>query len=134
MPHLILEYTANAPDRPELDRVLERLHAAITTAGPFDPANVKSRVVRLEQFRVADGAPEQGFVHLSVAVLAGREAETLRATGNALLAVLQDSFPRAHAGQRCQITVEIREMRRELYFKAVPPSAGGAEQGRPPSV
>jgi len=123
MPHLVLEYSANLPDPPDFDRVLEGLHRAITTAGPFDLANVKSRVVRRERFRVADGAPERAFVHLSVAVLAGREAETLRATGHALLAVLQEAFPRAHAGRHCDITVEIREMRRDLYLKAVPPPA-----------
>ena len=29
----------------------------------------------------------------------------------------------AHAGRHCDITVEIREMRRDLYLKAVPPPA-----------
>ncbi len=124
MPHLVLEYSANVADPPDFDRVLERLHRAMTTAGPFDLANVRSRAVRRERFRVADGAPERAFVHLSVAVLAGREAETLRATANALLAVLQESFSRAHA-QGCDITVEIREVRRDLYLKAVPPAARG---------
>jgi len=123
MPHLVLECSANVPGEPDFDRVLKRLHEAMTTAGPFDLANVKSRVVRHERFRIADGAPDRAFVHLSVAVLAGREAETLRVTANALLAVLQDSFSSAHADGRCDITVEIREMRRDLYVKAVPPLA-----------
>jgi 5-carboxymethyl-2-hydroxymuconate isomerase len=126
MPHLVLEYSANVPDPPDLERVLERLHRAMTTAGPFDPANVKSRAVRRDCFRVAEGAPERSFVHLSAAVLAGREAETLRATASALLAVLQESFSRAHAEGRCDITVEIREMRRDLYLKAVPPGPARA--------
>lgn len=123
MPHLVLEYSSNVPDQPDLDLVLERLHRAITTSGPFDPANVRSRVVRRETFRVADGSPGRAFVHLDVAVLAGREPDTLRATAHALLAVLQESFPRAHEGRRCDITVEVREMRRDLYMKAVPPAA-----------
>jgi len=123
MPHLVLEYSANVPDEPDLELVLKRLHEAMTTAGPFDLANVKSRVVRHDRFRVADGAPERAFVHLGVAVLAGRETETLRVTANALLAVLQESFPRARADGRCDITVEVREMRRDLYVKAVPPPA-----------
>src|SRR5512143_1504089 len=124
MPHLVLEYSANVPDPPDFDRVLERLHRAMTTAGPFDLANVKSRVARRDGFRVADGAPGRAFVHLSVAVLAGREGETLRATANALLAVLQESFSRAHADGRCDITVEVREMQRDLYLKAVSPGPG----------
>ena len=65
----------------------------MTAAGPFDPANVKSRAVRHETFRLADGAPDRAFVHLTASVLAGREAGVLRETAGALLAVLRESFP-----------------------------------------
>ncbi len=75
-------------------------------------------MLRHAEFRVADGAADRAFVHLGVAVLAGRDAERLRATAEALLAVLLESFPRARAERRCEITLEIREMRRELYWKA----------------
>jgi 5-carboxymethyl-2-hydroxymuconate isomerase len=117
MPHLVLEYTSNVPDEPDLDLVLRNLHEAMTTVGPFDLSNVKSRAVRRERFRVADGAPDRAFVHLTVAVLAGREARVLRETGDALLAILRASFPRARAERRCDVTVELREMQPGLYFK-----------------
>jgi len=123
VPHLVLEYSANVPDQPDFASVLRRLHEVIAATGPFDPAKVKSRLLRHTDFRVADGAADRAFVHLGVAVLAGRDAELLRATGAALLAVLIESFPRARAERRCDITLEIREMRRELYFKAA--AAGG---------
>ena len=118
MPHLVLEYSANVPDEPDFDLVLRRLHEAMTTAGPFDLANVKSRAVRHERFRVADGAPDRAFVHLTVSVLAGRDGAALRSTAEALLAVLRESFPRARAERRCDLTLEIREMRRDLYSKS----------------
>jgi len=118
MPHLVLECSANVPDEPDADRVLRRLHEVLTTAGPFDLANVKSRFVRHERYRVADGAPGRAFVHLTVSVLAGREAETLRGTGDALVAALRDGFPRAAAQRTCDFTVELREMRKDHYFKS----------------
>ena len=118
MPHLVLEWSANVPDEPDFDLVLRRLHEAMTTAGPFDLANVKSRAVRHERFRVADGAPDRAFVHLTASVLAGREARVLRETGDALLAVLRECFPRARTERRCDFTVELREMRPGLYFKS----------------
>jgi 5-carboxymethyl-2-hydroxymuconate isomerase len=117
MPHLVLEYSANVPDEPDLDLVLRRLHEAMTQSGPFDLSNVKSRAVRHSRFRVADGAPDRAFVHLTAAVLAGRDAEVLRATATALLAVLRDAFPRARTERRCDLTVELREMRPDLYFR-----------------
>ena len=118
MPHLVLEYSANVPDEPDFDLVLRRLHEAMTTVGPFDLSNVKSRAVRREPFRVADGAPGRAFVHLTVALLAGREARILRETGDTLLAALRESFPRARSERRCDLTVEMREMQAGLYFKA----------------
>ena len=124
MPHLVLEYSANVPDEPDFDLVLRRLHEAMTTAGPFDLANVKSRAVRHERFRVADGAPDRAFVHLTVSVLAGRDGAALRSTAEALLAVLRESFPRARAERRCDLTLEIREMRRDLYSKSNDRAAG----------
>ena len=124
MPHLVLEYSANVPDEPDFDFVLRRLHEAMTTAGPFDLANVKSRAVRHERFRVADGAPDRAFVHLTVSVLAGRDGGALRSTAEALLAVLHEAFPRARAERRCDLTVEIREMRRDLYVKSAGRAAG----------
>ena len=125
MPHLVLEYSANVPDEPDLDLALRRLHEAMTTAGPFELANVKSRAVRQERFRVADGEADRAFVHLTAAVLAGRDPEALRTTAEALLAVLREAFPRAAAGRRCDFTVEFREMRRDLYFKASDPRERG---------
>lgn len=118
MPHLVLELSANVPDEPDFDDVLRRLHEAMTEAGLFALANVKSRAVRHERFRAADGAPDRAFVHLTVSVLAGREIAGLSETKDALLAVLLAAFPRARAERRCNFTLEIREMRRELYFKA----------------
>lgn len=118
MPHLVLEYTANVTDRPDWDDLLRRLHEALAAAGPFDPAKVKSRVVRHETFRAADGAPDRAFVHLGVAVLDGREPEVLQAAADALLAVLGEAFPHARRELRCDLTLEIREMPRTLYFKA----------------
>lgn len=124
MPHLVLEYSANVPDTPDLADVLRRLHEAMATTGHFDLAKVKSRVQRHQSFRVADGASDRAFVHLDVAVLAGRETEQLQEAGAALLSVLHEAFPRARLERRCQITLEIREMRRDLYFKAADPTAG----------
>jgi 5-carboxymethyl-2-hydroxymuconate isomerase len=120
MPHLVLEYTANVPDRPDLDELLHRLHDALAAAGPFELSKIKSRVVRHESFRAADGALDRSFVHLGAAVLDGRESEVLRSAADALLAVLCEAFPRARREQRCDVTLEIREMPRALYFKALP--------------
>ncbi len=121
MPHLVLEYSADLPDRPDFDALLQRLHEALSRGGAFELEKIKSRVVRQATFRVADGAADRAFVHLTVSVLEGREPEVLHAAGESLLAVLCEAFPRARRERRCDVTVEVREMRRPLYLKAPAP-------------
>jgi len=118
VPHLVLEYSANLPDQPDFDALLGRLHEALSRSGVFDLEKIKSRVVPHPLFRVADGAADRAFVHLTAAVLEGREPEVLRAAGESLLAVLCEAFSRARRERRCDVTVELREMQRPLYLKA----------------
>ncbi|HVO09789.1 MAG TPA: 5-carboxymethyl-2-hydroxymuconate Delta-isomerase [Vicinamibacteria bacterium] len=118
MPHLVLEYSANLPDQPDLDALLLRLHESLSRGGLFELEKIKSRAVRHSTFRVADGAADRAFVHLTAAVLEGREREVLRGAAESLLAVLCQAFPRSRCERRCDVTVEVREMRRPLYLKA----------------
>lgn len=125
MPHLVLEYSSNVPHTRDTSVVLRHLHEALAAAGPFELEKIKSRAVRHDVFRVADGAEDRAFVHLSAAVLDGREAALLRRAAEALLAVLEQAFAHARAERRCDLTLEIREMPQALYFKA-PASAPAA--------
>lgn len=115
MPHLVLEYSANVPDRPDLGRVLRDLHAALMASALFDRKDLKSRAVRHEVFAVADGAPDRAFVALSVAILEGRPDEVKAALAEAALDVLVGAFPKLVAGGRGAISVEVRDLHRASY-------------------
>lgn len=117
MPHLVLEHSANLAAPPDFPTVLERLHSALAACGPFELHRIKSRVVRHEVFRVAEGAEDRAFVHLTAAVLDGRETPLLQSAAGALLAVLRDAFAGTLSAQRCSVTLEIREMPKALYYK-----------------
>lgn len=115
MPHLVLEYSANVPDRPDLGRVLLDLHAALMASALFDRKDLKSRAVRHEVFAVADGAPDRAFVALSIAILEGRPDEVKAALSEAALDVLVRAFPKLVAGGRGAISVEVRDLHRASY-------------------
>ena len=80
MPHLTLEYSANVP---ELDFValFAELHAILSELGGVRVQNLKSRVVRTDAYYVGEGQPENAFVHLNVALLAGRSPQWKREIG-----------------------------------------------------
>ena len=117
MPHATLEYTQNVIDVVDHHDLFRRLHEIMTGAGPFTLADIKSRVYACEHFYIADGNPHNAFVHLSLSVLEGRDPEVLDAVGKRALTLLRESYGESLASLNCQLTVEVREMARPLYFK-----------------
>ncbi len=115
MPHLVLEYSANVPDRPDLRRVLLDLHDALAATGLFDRKDLKSRALRHDDFAVGDGAEDRPFVALSIAILDGRPDEVKAAISDATLEVLVRAFPRLVDAGRGAISVEVRDLHRASY-------------------
>ena len=118
MPHVILEYSANVVDEVDEVALARELTRELAGAGPFKLADVKTRVYRAASFSVAGGDERQSFAHLTLRILAGRDAETRRAAGEHMLGVLRRAFARSLAELDCQLTVEICEMSPSNYFKA----------------
>ncbi len=119
MPHLTLEYSNNLPAPVDFGALFARLHATLAETGPFPLAQIKSRAVPLDVFRVGAGAPESVFVHLTVAILTGRDDEQRRRIGERLVQILREAFARAWDERPCDITVDVREMPRATYAKAM---------------
>jgi 5-carboxymethyl-2-hydroxymuconate isomerase len=119
MPHLTLEYSDNLPAPVDFGALFARLHEALVEVGSFRLADLKSRAVPHACFRVGAGAPESVFVHLTVAIFAGRAPAQQQEIGERLLSILKAAFEPAWTGQPCDFTVELREMRREGYFKTM---------------
>jgi len=126
MPHLTLEYSDNLPETPDFGALFARLHAGLVEHGPFQLSQIKSRAIPCNQFLIGTGLPESIFVHLTVAILDGRPSAQRKQIGEHLLAVLREAFAPSWKNRPCDITVEIREMSRETYCKAMNAAAQSA--------
>lgn len=115
MPHLVLEYSANVPDQPDLRRVLLDLHGALMSSALFERKDIKSRAVRHDVFAVSDGAEDRSFVALSITILEGRPDDVKAALSEAALEVLVRAFPKLVEGGRGAISVEVRDLHRVSY-------------------
>jgi 5-carboxymethyl-2-hydroxymuconate isomerase len=114
MPHLILEYSANLAAPADLQGIFGSLHAALSSLG-IALDDCKSRAYRCESYRVGTGAPVRAFVHLTLALLESRAPEAQRAAGERALHILNEAFATEYD---CDVTVEVRPMRTDGYFKA----------------
>jgi len=117
MPHAILEYSANILDDADFPHMFARLHALLAETGKCRLDDIKSRAIGCEHFRVGDGDERNAFAHLTLCVLEGRDAEALQCLGEACLDLMQEFYAKSLEEQRCDLTVEIRPMRRDSYFK-----------------
>ncbi|CAJ0796930.1 5-carboxymethyl-2-hydroxymuconate Delta-isomerase [Ralstonia psammae] len=110
MPHVIIEYTANveADARiPELMRVLNDV--LIGHADVFPIGGIRTRALRLDQYRMADGAQDDAFIHVTFRIKAGRRKSVTgpicAAMFAAMRAHLADVFARRYLG----LTLELVE-------------------------
>ena len=121
MPHCILEYSANVPDRPDLHQLLLRMHQALVATGEFRLQDVKSRAVRHDVFAVENGAVDRSFVALEIQILEGRSDTLKGAVAERALALLTAAFPEAVASGRCSFSVQVSELHRASYRRQTGP-------------
>ena len=118
MPHTVLEYSANVEDQPDLQLFMRQLHEFLVAAAPCRLQDLKSRAYRCDEFRMAGGEDAMAFVHLAISIYDGRTPEVLAALGQGALDLLREHFPLTLEKRQADLTVEIRGMRRDAYFKA----------------
>lgn len=97
MPHLSLEYSANLRDGGDIAGLLPKLANALLSIRAEDKpvypvAGVRVRAYAAEDWCIGHGIADAAFVHATLRVGKGRSAQTLAATGDALLEVLKRHF------------------------------------------
>ncbi|HMV99242.1 MAG TPA: 5-carboxymethyl-2-hydroxymuconate Delta-isomerase [Acidobacteriota bacterium] len=117
MPHLTLYYTANLPAQTSFEPLLAQCHSILANVGGVKIGNCKSKAIRIEEFFVADGTQNQAFVHLDLRLLEGRAPELKQDIGKHCLAAIKEAFSELVEHNQVQITVEIRDIVRQNYFK-----------------
>ncbi len=121
MPHLILEYSDNLEMPVVAEEIFKPLHTALVEFPPIKLADIKSRAIPCENYYIGAGTPESVFIHLTVKILTGRSLEERRRMSQRMLGLLEAFFAGAMVKQPCDITVDICEMERQSYGKAVSP-------------
>ena len=117
MPHLSVEYTDNLPQF-HAAPVLLALNQALLDSGQFEEQDIKSRAIRLDTYRTGTSSAPRAFVHVRIAILSGRSAETRSALSDGVLRALQGACEWPSA-LRVQLSVEVVDMDRGSYAKAV---------------
>jgi 5-carboxymethyl-2-hydroxymuconate isomerase len=108
MPHLTLEYTDNVDL--DVQPLLARLHEELVATGAVNLKGIKSRAVRLTDYRIADGDPAYAFVHVSLLIREGRPLEVQQEAARRVMNVLKETLGKRFESGYLSLSVDIKEM------------------------
>jgi 5-carboxymethyl-2-hydroxymuconate isomerase len=117
MPQITLEHTANLQPERNWNDLLGGLHDQIAGLAGIEIDLCKSRVLVLDTYHVGDGAKNKAFAHLTIRIFAGRSPAVKTELGRSGLALLKRYLGAVDDALDVQLTVEIRDIDREAYFK-----------------
>jgi 5-carboxymethyl-2-hydroxymuconate isomerase len=117
LPHLVVEYSANLEDAFDLDALLDRLHAAAIASGMFPLGGIRIRAYRARDYRIADCALDNAFVHVTAIVGSGRTLERREAVSKQLFAAICDELGPLQADSPLAISFNMREFDPVLNFR-----------------
>ncbi len=116
MPHFIVEYSDNISSSMEIETLFEAVHQCLSASGIFPLAGIRSRAVRVSEYRVADGG-DHAFVHMELRIGHGRDVQTLKRAGEALFAAIRAHFEPLMARRSLALSLEIAEIHPVLNFR-----------------
>lgn len=117
MPHFIAEYSANLHEQPDFPGLFEKVHTSLGDSGVFPLAGIRSRAIRMDVFRMADGNHDYGFVHMTLKVGAGRDLETRKAVADELFEIIKEHFAELQSRRLLALSFEMVEIDAALNYK-----------------
>ena len=112
MPHAVIEYSANIASQMDASQLVALVHGKMLDCEIFNKPDIKTRAYEATHYAVGESGRDGGFVHVTIALLAGRPVEKRQQLSQSLLAALVDALPGVD-----QLTVDLREMERETFSK-----------------
>lgn len=110
MPHITVEYSANLEKDVDIRALVHAIHQAALASGVFEVGAVRTRAERRDVYEIADGDPDNAFVHVDLNIAPGRNIDARKRVADAILDVVRDSTQVVFARSGLAISVEVREI------------------------
>jgi 5-carboxymethyl-2-hydroxymuconate isomerase len=110
MPHVIVEYTDNLRADARIPALLKTINdTLIAQGGAFPIGGIRSRALELHDYRVADGAEDDAFVHVTLRIAAGRSDEVKKKACDELFDAVKAHFADVYARRYLALSMELVE-------------------------
>jgi 5-carboxymethyl-2-hydroxymuconate isomerase len=117
MPHLNIEYSANLEEVLDVQALVDRIHETALETGIFPLGGVRTRAEARKYYRIANGSPDAGYIHLMVRIGAGRDVETRRRAGNRIFGALCDFMDELYRSRPLALSFELHEIPPDMAWR-----------------
>lgn len=115
--HIFIEHSANLQPHLDLPGFIRAVHEAALATGIFPIGGLRTRAYEAQAYRIADGHPDNAFVHLSIRVGHGRDLPTRRTACEQIFAAASANLAPLFEKLPLGLSVEMDELHPELSFK-----------------
>jgi 5-carboxymethyl-2-hydroxymuconate isomerase len=117
MPHITVEYSANLEPELDIRRLVDAVHETVGRSGIFEIGGIRTRAEKRDHYRVADGDPANGFIHVVIRIAPGRPLDKRKALGEVVLGTVAKETDAIYSKRGLAISVEMQELDAVLNFK-----------------
>ena len=114
MPHIIIEYSDNLEKKIKLETLIEKVHATAIDTGVFPLAGLRVRAAKREHYKIADGHPDNGFIHIELKIGPGRDKKTKISALKQIFASVEAYLKPVHENGPLAMSAELNELDSEL--------------------
>jgi 5-carboxymethyl-2-hydroxymuconate isomerase len=117
MPHLNIEYSANLEDALDVQALVDRIHQTALETGIFPLGGVRTRAEARKHYKIANGDPRAGYIHMMVRIGPGRDVETRRSAGDRIFAALCDFTDDLYRSRPLALSFELHEIPPDMAWR-----------------
>jgi 5-carboxymethyl-2-hydroxymuconate isomerase len=117
MPHLNIEYSANLDGALDIQALVDRIHETALETGIFPLGGVRTRAEPRSHYRIANGNPDAGYIHMLVRIGPGRDEQTRRDAGEQIFGALCAFTEELYASRPLALSFELHEIPRDMAWR-----------------
>jgi 5-carboxymethyl-2-hydroxymuconate isomerase len=117
MPHLNIEYSANLGEALDIQALVDRIHETALETGIFPLGGVRTRAEARTHYRIANGNPDAGYIHMIVRIGSGRDIDTRKAAGEKIFGALCDFTDELFQSRPLALSFELHEIPPDMAWR-----------------
>jgi 5-carboxymethyl-2-hydroxymuconate isomerase len=117
MPHLSIEYSANLEEVLDIQALVDRIHETALSTGIFPLGGVRTRADSRTHYRIANGDPSAGYIHMMVRIGAGRDLATRRSAGDRIFGALCEFTEEVYQARPLALSFELHEIPPDMAWR-----------------